>query len=635
MAWECPNKRNLHIGADFGDKENLEVEEDEGADYLTEIAQLNVDDLEEGEDDTSYLSVLRRLLSAPKSQKEDWRRTSIFQTLVCCGQETRKLIIDGGSSMNVVSESTVQRLNLPTKPYPEPYKVAWINSSSIPVTRRCLVSIKHGPYSDIIWCDVIPMTVSYILLGQLWLYDRDVDHNGKTNTYSFKFNDQQIVLKPMSAETMKKFHEKKPTKQEKSRVNEVIETRKKPFQILSKKQFERENKEQRVIMVLVFREAKISAVVNSEEVPPEIVKLLSDFFDVAPEDLPYGLPPMRDIQHAIDFIRDSQLPNLLAYRINPSESAELKRQVEELLDKGHIQVSLNPCAVPALLTPKKDGTWRMCVDSRTINKITIKYRFPIPRLDDMIDMMAGSTIYTKIDLRKGYYQIRIRPGDEWKTTFKTKDGLYEWLVMSFDLSNAPSAFMRFMTRVFQPFIGRFLVVYFDNILIYSKNKEVHINHLQQVMRVLRQEKLYINLKKCTFMAPSAEFLGFVISNKGTAADPGKMKAIVDWPVPTNLKEIRSFHGLASFYRRFIRGFSSIMAPITDCMKQGQFQWTKTTAKAFEELKKRMTEAPVLRLPDFSKVFEIACNASHVGIGGILSQEGHPIAYFSEKLNEAK
>ena len=171
MAWECPNKRNLHLGADFRDKENLEVEEDEGADYLTEIAQLNVDDLEDKEEDTSYLSVVRRLLSAPKSQKEDWRRTSIFQTLVCCGQETRKLIIDGGSSMNVVSESTVQWLNLPTEPHPEPYKVAWINSSSIPVTRRCLVSIKHGPYSDTIWCDVIPMTVSHILLGRPWLYD--------------------------------------------------------------------------------------------------------------------------------------------------------------------------------------------------------------------------------------------------------------------------------------------------------------------------------------------------------------------------------------------------------------------------------------------------------------------------------
>ena len=205
------------------------------------------------------------------------------------------------------------------------------------------------------------------------------------------------------------------------------------------------------------------------------------------------------------------------------------------------------------------------MDSRAINKITVKYRFPIPRLDDMFDMMSGATIFSKIDLKSGYHQIWIRLGDEWKTAFKTKDGLYEWFVMPFGLLNAPSTFMRMMTQVLRPFMGKFVVVYFDDILIYNKSKEQHLDHLKQVCSILRRENLYANLKKCSFFSDSVIFLGFVVSSKGVSVDPQKVKAIVDWPDPKNIHEVHSFHGLATFYRRFIRGFSTIMAPITDCM----------------------------------------------------------------------
>ena len=241
------------------------------------------------------------------------------------------------------------------------------------------------------------------------------------------------------------------------------------------------------------------------------------------------------------------------------------RQVDKLLHKGFVRESLSLCAVPALLTPKKDESWRMCVDSRAINKITVKYHFPIPRLNDMFDMMSGATIFSKIDLKSGYHQIRIRLGDEWKTAFKTKDGLYEWFVMPFGLSNAPSTFMRMMTQVLRPFMGKFVVVYFDDILIYNKSKEQHLDHFKQVCSILRRENLYANLKKCSFFTDSVIFLGFVVSSKGVSADPQKVKAIVNWPKPKNIHEVRSFHGLATFYHRFIRGFSTIMAPITDCM----------------------------------------------------------------------
>ena len=370
-------------------------------------------------------------------------------------------------------------------------------------------------------------------------------------------------------------------------------------------------------------------------IPPSLLSLLQKFEDVFPDELPPGLPPLRGIEHRIDLIPGAPLPNRAAYRTNPDETKEIERQIQDLLAKGLIQESLSPCVVPVILVPKSDDTLRMCMDCRPINAITVRYHHPIPRLDDMLDELSGATVFSKIDLRSGYHQIRMAMGDEWKTAFKTKLGLYEWLVMSFGLSNAPSTFMRLMNHVLRPLIGKCVVVYFNDILVYSKSLKDHAPHVKQVLSILRKEKLFANLPKYSFAQDRFVFLGFVVSSKGIEVDTSKIAAIKDWPTPTTVGQVRSFHGLAGFYRRFVKDFSTIACPLNELTKKNTpFIWGNAQQHAFDELKKRLTQAPLLVLPDFTKTFEIECDASGIGIGGVLMQGGRPVAYHSEKLDGA-
>jgi len=266
-----------------------------------------------------------------------------------------------------------------------------------------------------------------------------------------------------------------------------------------------------IAYALVCKGVLISIEDMLHSLPPAVHNILQEYADVFPNEILAGLLPIRGIEHQIDIIPGASLPNRAPYRTNLKETKEIQRQVQELLDKGYVCESLSPCAVLVILVPKKDGTWRMCVDCRAINNITIQYRHPITHLDDMLDELSGVVVFSKVDLRSGYHQIRIKLGDEWKTTFKTKFGLYEWLVMPFGLTNAPSTSMRLMNEVLRAFIGKFVVVYFDDILIYSKSMDEHNDHLHAVFDALCDACLFGNLEKCTFRTDRVSFLGYVMT----------------------------------------------------------------------------------------------------------------------------
>jgi hypothetical protein len=616
IASQCVNKRVMVINA----QGELESENEE------EVNDDDMPSLEDADNEQNAvvgdLLVARRVLNVQVKEEESNRRENLFHTRCFVNNKVCSVIIDGGSCTNVASTYLVEKLTLTTLKHPLPYRLQWLNEcGEVKVTRQVLVALSIGKYKDEVLCDVVPMHACHLLLGRPWQYDRRAMHDGFTNKYSFTLNRQSITLVPLTPKQVRedqlklqRSNEKKREKERKAEIEKngeknidqsvketesasaIVRAREEIFNCIAKKsEIKRALISHQPIIVLMYKEALLCTNHLVGALPSDIVSLLQEFEDVLPKEVPHGLPPIRGIEHQIDFIPGASIPNRPAYRSNPEETKELQRQVGELLEKGYVRESMNPCAVPVLLVPKKDGTWRICVDCRAINNITVKYHHPIHRLDDMLDELYGSCVFTKIDLKSGYHQIRMKEGNEWKTVFKTKYGLYEWLVMPFGLTNAPSTIIRLMNHVLRAFIGRFVVVYFDDILIYSKNLEEHVMHLKSVLEILRKERLFANLKKCTFCMDKLVFLGFVVSKRGIEVDEEKVKAIQEWPTPTTISQVRSFHGLASFYRRFVHDFSSLTAPLIEVIKKNvAFKWGKEQEKAFKTLLKHLKLSEMLQ-----------------------------------------
>ncbi|GJX12035.1 putative reverse transcriptase domain-containing protein [Tanacetum coccineum] len=370
---------------------------------------------------------------------------------------------------------------------------------------------------------------------------------------------------------------------------------------------------------------------KSEKKRLEDVPIVQDFPEVFPEDLP-GLPPTRQVEFQIDLVPGAAPVARAPYRLAPSEMKELSEQLKELSDKGFIRPSSSPWGAPVLFVKKKDGSFRMCIDYRELNKLTVKNRYPLPRIDDLFDQLQGSSVYSKIDLRSGYHQLRVREEDIPKTAFRTRYGHYEFQVMPFGLTNAPAVFMDLMNRVCKPYLDKFVIVFIDDILIYSKNKQEHEKHLKIILELLKKEELYAKFSKCEFWIPKVQFLGHVIDSEGIHVDPAKIESIKDWASPKSPTEIRQFLGLAGYYRRFIEGFSKIAKPMTKLtQKKVKFEWGDKQEAAFQLLKQKLCSAPILALPEGSKDFIAYCDASKKGLGAVLMQREKVISYASRQL----
>ena len=378
-----------------------------------------------------------------------------------------------------------------------------------------------------------------------------------------------------------------------------------------------------------------------------IDSLQHDFADVF--QAPSGLPPDRGVEHVIPLLPDSQPPFQRMYRLSPSELQEVQRQITDLLSKQLIEPSVSPYGAPILFVEKKTGELRMVVDYRALNKVTVKNRYPLPRIDDLFDKLFGAKYFSCLDAASGFHQILLKDDDKPKTAFRTPFGHYQFRVLPFGLTNAPGTFQGVMNNVFNPpkfcadgslnpkhRLSDFSCVFIDDILVFSKTAAEHKEHLETVLSELRDHKLLIKPSKCVWGQTELPYLGHIIGQDGVKPDPKKVQSVFDWPRPTCVREVQQFLGLTNFFTKYIQGYANLTKPLTDLSKKNVvFAWTDGCNLAFNALKQALTSAPVLALPDPAMPFELVCDASGFGIGAVLMQQQRPVAYYSRKMVPAE
>lgn len=544
-------------------------------------------------------------------------------------------LLDSGATGNFVSAAFVSKHQLATKPLPEKHVVRLADGSqqqtSALVTKA---PVRIGSYQDHFDLVALPLSGYDAIIGMPWLdqYNPTIDWQRQ----QLQFNDERGCRHELVGRK-----KKEPSDE---------------LQVLSAKEVRQQwrlNQLEQVCVVFPQQVMDLAAELHSMESSssatpkdPEAARLSQaskqfelEYSDVFSDELS-GLPPKRAVDHKIELIPGSSPPSRPTFRLSATELVELKRQLEELLKGNLIRPSKSPFGAPILFVKKKDGTMRLCVDYRALNNITIKNSYPLPRVDELFDRLQGSKYFSKIDLRSGYHQIRIDDEDVPKTAFRTRYGHFEFMVLPFGLTNAPATFMHLMHETFRPFLDSFVIVFLDDILIYSKTQEEHHRHVRQVLDVLRKQKLFAKLSKCELFRTEVEFLGHLIGRDGVRMMEDKVKAVQEWPVPTTVTQVRAFLGTAGYYRKFIKDFSSVAAPLSDLTKDGvTFEWSAKQEESFQKLKGAMAQAPILILPDPNLSYVVNTDASGFATGAVLQQDQgkglQPIAYLSKKMQDAE